>query len=456
MSIADKIRRLPYLLLFFGLAAWSVPASAQNTAPGDTLIRRMNLLDVLHAAEEGNFQIKLAKRDIELTRSQYRQTNAAFLPQVTLEETAVSTNDPLNVFGFKLKQEEVSTPDFNPALLNAPDPYQNFNTKLQVRQPLFNPDQLYRRSATRNQLHAADEQLQGTRYYARFQVTDTYYQLLLADEQLSVVNTALKAARENEKQANDFFAQGMISKADYLAAAVRVRDLLSQQSQAENRIRSVQENLRFLLGIEETVVIEPTDSLQISPVSTDFIPDISIGQNSSVKAMQYRVRAARKMLTSSKLAFAPRLNLFGSYAFNDDVLLGSRGESFMLGASLKWNLFSGFSQAGKIMQSRAALKKAEVAYRSQSLKTRKDIQQTRRSIRQARKQYDYASASVNQVREDLRIRSDRYRQGMEKTYDLLQAEARLSRARLQRLSAIYQYNAGLARLEMLLEQNLIN
>ena len=432
------------------------PLPAQNNNESTRNVREMSLEEVLQIAEQENFQIRMAEADIEIMRSQYRQTNAVFLPQISLEETGVSTNDPLNVFGFKLKQESATTADFNPARLNAPDLYENFTSKLQVQQPLFNPDQLFRRSAVKNQLNAAREQLLSTRSYARFQVKDAYYQLLLTDERLSVINPSLKAARRNEERAGDLLDQGMISKADYLAAAVRVRDLESRQSEAQDQLQSVQENLHFLLGMNEEVTIKPTDSLRMAPYSLTSIP-VSPGiTNSTLQALQYRIQAAEEMVKSTKFSFVPSLNAFGSYEFNDDVLFGTRGESYFVGATLKWDLFSGLSKAGKVMQSRAELKKAEVAYRSRSLKTRMEIKQARRSVTQARKQFEFAEASVEQAAEDLRIRTDRYEQGMETTSDLLRAEARQSQAHLQRLNAVYQYHISLAKLELLLEQELPN
>ncbi len=444
------------VLLAVLLVAAIQPLAAQDRDDGTQNMREMSLEEVLQIAEKDNFRIRMAESDIEITRSQYRQTNAVFLPQISLEETGVSSNDPLNVFGFKLKQESATTADFNPARLNAPDPYENFTSKLQVQQPLFNPDQLFRRSAVKNQLNAAREQLQGTKSHARFQVKGAYYRLLLTDERLSVINTSLKAAQRNEERAGDLLEQGMISKADYLAAAVRVRDLESRQSEAQDQLQSVQENLRFLLGMNEEVIIKPTDSLRMASVSLTSIP-VSPGITSStLKALQYRVQAAEEMVKSSKFNFLPSLNAFGSYEFNDDVLFGTQGESYFVGATLKWDLFSGFSKAGKVMQSRAELKKAEVAYHSQSLKTRMEIKQARRSVTQAQKQFEFAEASVEQATEDFRIRTDRYQQGMETTSDLLWAEARQSQVRLQRLNTLYQYNISLATLELLLEQEIPN
>jgi outer membrane protein TolC len=449
-----KLQRVLIAALFVVAPIQSL--AAQNRDANNQNIREMSLEEALSIVEKENFQIHMATSDIEITRSQYRQTNAVFLPQISLEETGVSTNDPLNVFGFKLKQEIVTTADFNPVLLNDPDPYENFTTKLQIQQPLFNPDQLFRRNAVKNQLRAAEEQLKGTTSYARFQVKDTYYQLLLINERLSVIKISLKAAQINEERARDLHEQGMISKADFLAASVRVRDLESRQSEAEDQLQLIQENLRYLLGMGEEIVIKTTDSLRMVSVSVASITNDHAVENSTLKALQYQIEAAEEMVKSSKFSFVPSLNAFGSYEFNDDVAFGTRGENYFVGATLKWHLFSGFSNAGKVMQSRAELKKAKVAYRSQSLKTRMEIKQAGRSVIQAQKQFSFAEASAEQAAEDFRIRLNRYEEGMETTSDLLLAEARLSQTRLQRLNALYQYNISLATLELLLEQDITN
>lgn len=447
----EYIKGFLYLTVF--LLIWS-PTKAQQPSAEDTDVRRMTLQEVLELVEGENFEVRIAEAEMEQLRSRYRQTNATFLPQLSVEETAITSNDPLSVFGFKLRQESVSSSDFNPAILNSPDPYENFNTKFQLRQPLLNVDMLYRRSAVKNQLNAAKEQLEGTTYYARYRVKDAYYRLLLMDERLQVIDKSMEMAKENERQARNFYEQQIISKADYLSARVRLLELESQQSRVRDQLQTAQENLRYLLGMEEEIAIHPSDSLRL-PAATveELIPEAAV-RNSELRALEYRKEAARQMVRSSKFSFLPSLNLFGSYEFNDQSLFGTRGESYMVGATLKWNLFDGFSKVGKVMESRAELKKAELAYQSRTFKNELEVRQAKRSLRQARKQLSYAESSVEQASEDFRIRSNRYEQDMEKTTDLLAAETKLAEARLQRLDALYQYNISLARLEMLFEQNL--
>ncbi|TYP92150.1 Outer membrane protein TolC [Fodinibius salinus] len=429
------------------------PMQAQSRQ-GASEIREMSLQEALDITKKASFEVRMAEADMEKAKSQYRQTNATFLPQLSVEATGVSTNDPLNVFGFRLKQEAVTQADFNPSRLNDPDAYDNFTTKFQAQQPLFNADAIFQRRAVKKQLEAAKEQLQGTVEHVRYKVKDTYYRLQLMDNKLQVITKSLEMARENERQAQNYHEQGMITKADYLAAKVRMLELQSRQSKVRDQLQTVQDNLRYLLNIDEDLTIVATDSLQMHPAVSNGNINYQNATNSRLDAMEYRMSAAREMLRSSKFNFVPSVNLFGSYEFNDDVLLGTQGESYMVGATLKWNLFSGYENIGKVMESKAQLRKAELAYESQLFKNEMEIKQARRSLDQAQEQLAFAKASVEQSSEDYRIRKNRFEQGMEKTTEMLRAETKLLESKMQRLNALYQYNLSLATLELLLEQEM--
>lgn len=439
-------------LLAIGLmAAAGNPVAAQSQDGQAAEVREMSLEEALALSGERNYAVQMADADIEIARSRYRQTHAVFLPSISVEETGISTDDPLSVFGFRLKQEAVTTADFNPERLNAPDAYENFTTRFEVRQPVFNAGMLYRRSAVKNQVNASREQFESTVQQTRFQVKDAYYQLLLAERRLDVISQSLEAAEEMERQAGDYYEEEMIGRDEYLAARVRLLELQSRREQTLDQKETVQDNLKFLLGLDERVTIVPTDSMPQPRFSHERFEGVN-AQNSGLEALRYRVEAARKMVKSAGVGFVPSLNLFGNYEFNDEVLFGTAGESYLVGATLKWNLFDGFSKAGKVMESKAELRKAELAHESRSFENKLETDQARRSLKQAETQLDLAEATVEQAAENFRIRSDRYEEGMVRTADLLEAETKLSEARMQRLNALYMYHRSLARLELLLER----
>ena len=419
-------------------------------------VERISLEQALKLAQKQNFDIRKTEADVRMARSDYRSTNALFLPQVNVEETAISTNDPLNIFGFKLKQEIVNPSDFNPVLLNNPDRMHNYQTKISVQQPILNVDGFLGRSAAHDKFSAVKQQLDRQTYYVEFQVKQAYYGLTLAQKQLTVIDTALHVARAFGSQAEHFYKQGMINKADLLAARVRVLDLESQQSGAENNIKKANDNLRYLLGMDEGTTLQPTDSLTlVTPPSAQVDYNWLNRNRSDMRAMRDMMSASHKMMQSGWARYLPSLNVFGSYEWNDKTFLGTGANNYMVGAVLKWNLFGGYKNAAEIEKSQAQYSKVKLMYEDKVYQNRLQINQTRRNMKQAQHQVELGNAAVEQASENLRIRTNRYSKGLERTTDVLQAEAALSEARLKRLHALYQYRISVAMMELLLEQNLV-
>ncbi|MGF1670027.1 MAG: TolC family protein [Balneolaceae bacterium] len=440
---------MAFLVLFISLPGVSAAQQAEQ-------IMEASLTDLLELAEENNYRIQISSFEEESARAQFRQTNAVFLPGLSAEVSGITTTDPVNAFGFKLKQEAFTEADFNTDILNNPDRIDHFSTKFEVRQPLFNPDKMMQRSSIKSRYRAAGEMTGATRQRIRFQVKQSYYRLIVSIEQVNVLETALEAAREIRRNTENFFEQGLISRADYLSSEVRVIEIESDLLAAEDNIETLQDNLNFLLGIQDNLRILPSDSLSEPADAT--LREVRNGVftgNSVIRALEFQKTAAEKQLQSGRFSFLPSINAFGAYEMNDDVLLGNQGDNFTIGATLRWNLFSGFEKAGKVMQSKAELNRVNTALVQKREEQKLEIRKAERMLQQAQKQLQLANISIEQTGEDFRIRSDRYEQGLEKTSDLLTAKAGLLRSRLQRLHALYNLYESMAVLEMIYENEWI-
>lgn len=423
------------------------------TSAGDTL--SLTLEAALQKARAESFPVRDAEAQHRARRAQKRQSLAVFFPRISAAEEGATTTDPLNAFGFKLRQETVTQADFAPTTLNDPERIDNFTTRVQVEQPLVNLDGLFDRRAASSAVKAAAKQTERTREVVAFQVKKGYFGLVLAREQLEVIDEALNAARKNAQQSEDLFDEGMITRADVLAARVRVLDLESRRTDAVARFRSASDQLRFLLGVKERVHVQATDSLtQEAPPQDTLTAATANRHRSDMQALRLRADAARAQVRARWMAFVPRLNARGTYAWNDDTAFGTDAAGYTVGASLTWSLFDGFQQIGKAQQAEAELQRADIALQRQSLQNEVDITEAQRNLMAARQRIKQAEAAVEQAEESLRIRSDRYAEGLERTSDLLQAEATLAERRLAHLQALYQHNVTLYRLELLTERTL--
>ena len=441
------------LLLLGGWGAGPRTVQAQEAADAAPPVLSLSVDEALEQARSNSFPTRTAQARRDAATARKRQSLGVFLPRITATERGIATTDPVNAFGSKLRQEAFTQQDFQLRALNTPDRVDHFATQLEVEQPLLNLDGIFERRAASDAARAASHKAERTEAVVTFQVKKGYYGLLLAERRVEVIETALETARANRNQVQALYEEGIVNKADQLAAEVRVSELESRRTEVRAERDNAADRLRMLLGIDRPVRIEPTDSLtqeeaSVKPIS---LPDVN-QRRSDMQALQARADAAREKTRSRWLAFVPKLNARGTAGWYDDSPFGTAGQSWTAGASLTWSLFEGYQQIGKAQEAEAELRQAELALDQKRLENEVEIASARRDLQAARERIQQARRAVTQAEESLRIRTNRHEEGLARTTELLQAETILAERRLAFLRALYQHNVAVYRLELLTEQ----
>lgn len=417
--------------------------------------RQLSLSEALSLADENNLNAKSAAARMEAAKASYRMTNSVFLPSIDLSHTGITTNDPLSSFGFKLKQEIVTQSDFNPELLNDPGGIENFNTKAQLQQPLLNMDGIYARKAAKNQFEAMSFQSNRIRHNIHFEVKSAYYLLDLAQSSMEVLTKSAKVAEEALRLTKNNEEQGFAKYADVLEASVQLDERKDQLMEAENQYYQAHDYLAHLLGIGFNETIVTSDTLVYPPAQALLNNNaVSIENRSDVLAYQKQIEAGENMVRSHKMKFVPRINAFGAVEWNDSKFLGTSANNYMVGASLSWSLFNGYKNTGAIQQANAQLDEARINYEDFLSQNQMQINKAARKMQLGYKQIESSKRAKEQAKEALRIRTDRYKLGLEKTADLLMAEALTSQKELEYIQSIYKYKHSVFEMELLLEQDI--
>ncbi|ABC45102.1 outer membrane efflux family protein, putative [Salinibacter ruber DSM 13855] len=458
LTSGPRIGGALWILMFGIIALLPVRGAAQPAAVVDddtSATLSLSLDETLARAQEESFPARSAEATRRAATARKRQSLGVFLPRITAREQGLFTTDPVNAFGSKLRQERFAQQDLQLGALNTPDRVDQYGTQLEIEQPILNLDGIFERRAASDAARAAGHKAERTEAIVAFRAKKGYYGLLLAERRVGVIDSALAAARATRDQAQALFEEGIINRADRLAAAVRVSELESRRSEAVARRDNAADQLRVLIGLEDDVRIEPTDSLtRESALVGDVSLDAVNQRRSDMQALRARAEAARQKTRSRWLAFVPTLNARGTTGWYDDTPFGTNGQSWTAGVSLSWSLFEGYQQIGRAQEAEAQQQRAEIALEQQALENDVEITSARRDLRAAQERIDQARTAVAQAEESLRIRSDRYAEGMARTTDLLQAEATLAERRLAYLRALYQHNITVYRLELLTEQSM--
>ncbi|PQV46936.1 outer membrane protein TolC [Jejuia pallidilutea] len=406
--------------------------------------------EVLGRVSENNTSIKISEEEFKQARADYRQTNAVFLPNITASHTGIATTNPLMAFGSKLNQEILTQNDFNPALLNDPSQIENYATRLEIQQPLINLDGLYQRKAAKSKMEAMALKTERTEDFLAFEVEKAYMQLQLAYKAVDVLEKALEAANANKKIADNSFKQGYLQRADVLNVEVRVTEVQNQLQMAKSNVQNASNYLSFLMNDDINVVYKPSDDLSVTTINLE---DQTISENrSDIKAMQLASNAYEAMNKADKMAFLPRLNAFGSYELYDDQIFQADANGYLFGAQLSWDIFQGSKRFGKAQKSKAEFEKSKLEYEQYVSQSNLELNKAKRTFLDAENKLKLTTKALEQSEESLRIRTNRFKEGLEKTSDILLAETQYAQKQLEYYQTIFEYNYAQAYLQFLTKE----
>lgn len=422
------------------LVGFSTMLSAQQTVP----ISKAGVLSTVHKA---NNSLKITTKEYEIAKADYNQSRAIFLPNITASHTGILTTNPLMAFGSKLNQEILTQADFNPALLNDPNEIRNFATKIELQQPLINVDGFYQRKAAKTKMEATNLKSERAKEYLTFEVEKAYMQLQLAHKAVEVLEKALATANANKQLAQNTFKQGYLQQSDVLAVAVRVTEVKNQLQTAKSNLANASNFLSYLMNKSEDVIYQPTDELMMN---TSLDKAITISENrADIKAMALASEAYEKMHKADKMSFLPRLNAFGSYELYDNKIFNADANGYLIGAQLSWDIFKGSQRFGKMQKSKAQYEKSKLEYEQYKSKSQLELNKAKRMLQDAKNKVILTELAVKQSAEALRIRKNRFKEGLEKSTDLLNTETKYAQKQLEYYQTVYQYNFTKAYLKFL-------
>ena len=409
----------------------------------------ISLQEAHNQALAHNQPLAAAHTGVDEAKAAKRQTWAGHLPRISLTEQVVRSNDAVNAFGFKLVQESFTQADFALDALNRPGAVSDFQTTLDVRQPLFNGGQaIYGRRRAAAAVRAAEARLVSRRQEIVLQTSQAYWDLVLAREALQAIRQGLKTAQAHTQMAEAHYRQQLVPLTDLLAAQVRVAELQNEEIAAIYRIGDAEDGLSLVMGLAPTT-FTPTDDLK--PITVDLpLTELAVTarqQRPDLAAMQQRVEAIRQGVKVERAAYLPHLNAFARLALDADTPLARQGESWTVGAVITWNLFSGYRTVGAIQQAKAqqAQAQAQLSFLQQQID--RQVRQAHRALSAAQSQIRVARKALEQTQERQRISKLQYEEGLITAADLLAAATAQMQTRLRLLQALHALNVGFAQLE---------
>lgn len=415
----------------------------------------LDLEGTVRRALANNDRIRAQNHRLQAAEARVEAASGGYWPQVAVEVGARHTDNPAQAFMARLNQGDVGTNDFGNFQqndldpLNDPDPTSDVATALVVRQPL------YRGGATAAQVRRASsgrdssrQDLRSAQLNVALGATEAYLRVQLARARVAVTREALEAARGHLEMAEDRYRAGSALRGDTLQARTRVGEMEERLLSNRNQLELAKSRLNEMLGRDLNAPVEIEGRLrppeEIRAQRLDDLTEQAVASRPELASLRASLQGARAGVDAATAALLPQVNL---QARLEDHRADEADQSYLVGAELQWQLFSG----GSNWAEREAASAEEYAVRARLSdrlrQVRLGVKRAHLNLQSAQSRLETAASAVESAQESLRITSNRYEQGSATMVELLDAQLARHEARLRRLKAMFDLRMGRARLQ---------
>ena len=436
-----RIVPLPLLLAFSGLSL------AQTSSPILTLQQAVTI------ALEKNPLRKAAIADTKAAAAGVREAGSFLMPHVTFSEMATRGNDPVYVFGSRLRQQRFTSADFALNQLNTPQPFGNFSTHFGGTWNLFDSFATWHGVSRAKQMnHAATYQLSRTEQEIVFRVVSSYYEVLLAQKQLEVSTQATTTAKSIMDRSQARFDTGVAVESDLLTAKVRMASRQQELVRATSNLEMARAQLNTAMGSPIALTFEITGTLSERSLPVPVLQDVeqqALLSRPDLQRISSEQSAQRESVAIAKSSFGPRVNAFAAWELdNPTFVAGGGGNNWMGGVELQFDIFQGGAKRAELSRQRALEEKVTALKQAASDGIRLEVRRAYYDVDASRQQVEVARAAIAEAQESLRIIQDRYDSGLITITELLGAEEAARRSQTDYWDAVYRFHTGYANLEL--------
>ncbi len=428
--------------------AFAVSVQAQTTTGSP-----LTLQQAVAIALEKNPLRKAAAADTRAASAGVKEARSFLLPHLNFSETATRGNDPVYVFGSKLRQQRFTSDDFTLNRLNTPLPYGNFSTRFGGTWNLFDSFASWHGMTRAKQMNeAAARQLDRADQEILFRVVQAYYGVLLAQKQLEVANQAQQTAKSIMERSQTRFDSGLVVESDLLSAKVRLAGREQELIRARNNVALAQAQLNTAMGVPADSPYEVANSSAEHEIPVPALPDLeqkALTSRPDLKRLDSEQAAQQQSVSIAKSSFGPRVNAFAGWEMdNPTMLAGGGGNNWLGGIELQFDLFQGGAKKAALYRERALAEKIAALKQAAGDRVRLEVRQAYYEQDSNRQQVNVARSAIAQAQESFRINQDRYDTGLITITDLLGAEEAVRRTQADYWSALYQFRISYANLEL--------
>lgn len=440
MKLIDFKRRVAALsaaVMFFTILA-GVGAPMAATPLTAEEVRRMAL--------DFNRTYLSAEEDVIKAQTEVTTARSGALPDVSLTG---SYNRNIKLPSFFLNTGE-ETVEFQAGFKN------DFAAAVSLRQSIWKGGKVFSALKIAKLYKNYSEQIkEQVKASVIFSAELLFYQAILEQSNLEVLNKAFEANSYNLEVVEKSFSQGMVSEFEVLRARVEKSNLMPQILAGESNLRLAKKRLKSFIGMdlnEDIYLVEFDDDTSLAGLQPlAELTDMALSSRPEMQQASYLKQIAKKAIGVARADYFPQLEAVSTYAWSaqsDDFTLSDNTvQTWSAGLSLTVPIFKGGATKGKVRSSRADYQQTLLAENETRDAIKLEVEEAYDLLVQAKKSLDIQGVTIAQAEEGLSIANVRYESGVGTQLEVLSAQTALTQARNSLALAKFVFRQARAQLK---------
>ena len=291
-----------------------------------------------------------------------------------------------------------------------------------------------------------------TRQAVVFEANKLYFNLLKTQKLATIARETVANISAHKDVAKNFYEVGMTPLNDLLKAQVELANVRQDLIIAQNNLETAKSNFNILLRRPIIAPVELKDIVDYSffEKKIDFCFDMAEKHRLEIKAAELHVEIAQKELNLGKTDYYPSITLEGNYYkvgtdFDADGGDGiSDPEGWYITATASWNFWEWGKTRYGVKEKLSAL--AQARYQQDEIidNIYLEVKQGYLKIKESELNILVVKKAIEQAKENFRISEERYKEQMDTSTDVLDAQRLLSMTMANYYNALYDFKISKA------------
>lgn len=411
--------------------------------------QKLTLQESIQLGLKNSKDLKISQSKLRNSEAKVSEVNSMFLPQLRFMANYTRLSDNVPPF-------QVTTP-FSPIPIKISDPVlNNYNLRLSLQQPLFTGLKLLSsRKAAEYNFNAAEREYSKEMNETAMNIHSAFWNYYRASEIKNLLEKSLKQIENHLKDTKNFLENGLVTQNDYLKLQVQFSNTKLQLIEAENNLNVTRAVFNKAIGLPLQSITEIAANeleFQIAEYDIDNLIKEAKQNREEIQSLSFRLKSAEENITSAQSGWFPNVYLTGNYYYSNpntrfQPLVDKWNDTWDVGVTLSWDIWDWGLTSSRTAQAEELSVQTQASLEKLNELIEIEVYQSYLNLMKSKEKVDVSKLSLEQSSENYRITSEKYKEQLATSTDLIDAEISELQAATNLTSSLIEYNLAKVRLE---------